>query len=233
MGLFDAKYCSICGDKIGLLGNRKLEDGNLCKKCAAKLSPLFSDRRNSTVEEIRQQLEYREANKEAVKNFKITKTLGENRKIYFDEDNKKFIVSRSSKFDENPDVMDFKDVTGCNLIIDENKSEVYKEDEEGKKISYNPPKYEFSYHFDLTIYVNNPYFNEIKMRINDHDVESKYSPEYAQYQKMAKEIEDTLKGIQAKTKEENSDKTYKCPACNAMTRPNDAGCCPYCGSQIL
>ena len=29
MGLFDKKYCDICGEKIGLLGNRKLEDGNL------------------------------------------------------------------------------------------------------------------------------------------------------------------------------------------------------------
>ncbi len=50
MGLFDKKYCDICGEKIGLLGNRKLEDGNLCKDCAKKLSPWFSDRRRSTVE---------------------------------------------------------------------------------------------------------------------------------------------------------------------------------------
>ena len=50
MGLFDKKYCDICGEKIGLLGNRKLEDGNLCKDCAKKLSPWFSERRNSTVD---------------------------------------------------------------------------------------------------------------------------------------------------------------------------------------
>ena len=50
MGLFDKKYCDICGDKIGLLGNRKLEDGNLCKNCSKKLSPWFSDRKNSTVQ---------------------------------------------------------------------------------------------------------------------------------------------------------------------------------------
>ena len=47
MGLFDKKYCDICGEKIGLLGNRKLENGNLCKNCAKKLSPWFSDRRNN------------------------------------------------------------------------------------------------------------------------------------------------------------------------------------------
>ena len=41
MGLFDKKFCDICGDKIGLLGNRKLEDGNMCKDCAKKLSPFF------------------------------------------------------------------------------------------------------------------------------------------------------------------------------------------------
>ena len=62
MGLFDKKYCDICGEKIGLLGNRKLEDGNLCKDCARKLSPFFSERRNSTVEDIRRQLAYRAEN---------------------------------------------------------------------------------------------------------------------------------------------------------------------------
>ena len=34
MGFFDVfkkKECDICGGEIGLLGNRKLEDGNLCK----------------------------------------------------------------------------------------------------------------------------------------------------------------------------------------------------------
>lgn len=47
--LFEKKICSVCGGEIGLLGNRKLEDGNLCKNCAKKLSPWFSDRRHSTV----------------------------------------------------------------------------------------------------------------------------------------------------------------------------------------
>ena len=52
MGLFDKKYCDICGEKIGLLGNCKLDDGNLCKECAKKLSPWFEERRHSTVEEM-------------------------------------------------------------------------------------------------------------------------------------------------------------------------------------
>ncbi len=55
-GLFDKKTCAICGAEIGLLGNRKLEDGNCCKSCAAKLSPWFDERRHSTVEQIKEQL---------------------------------------------------------------------------------------------------------------------------------------------------------------------------------
>ena len=61
--VFEKKECSICGGEIGLLGNRKLADGNLCKNCAKKLSPWFEERRQSTVEDIRRQLDYREMNK--------------------------------------------------------------------------------------------------------------------------------------------------------------------------
>jgi len=62
MGLFDKKQCAICGEDIGFLGNRKLADGNMCSKCAAKLSPFFHERKASTIEEIKQQLAYRESN---------------------------------------------------------------------------------------------------------------------------------------------------------------------------
>ena len=75
MGLFDKKICNICGEKIGLLGNRKLDDGNLCKDCAKKLSPWFEERRHSTVEDIKRQLEYREKNKKAVMDFCITRQI--------------------------------------------------------------------------------------------------------------------------------------------------------------
>ena len=94
MGLFDKKYCDICGEKIGLLGNRKLENGNLCKNCAKKLSPWFSDRRNSTVKEIKEQLAYREANQEKVATFHTTRTLAPDTKVLLDEDAGKFMVTQ-------------------------------------------------------------------------------------------------------------------------------------------
>lgn len=73
MGLLDKKFCDVCGNIIGLLGNRKLDDGNLCKDCAKKFSPFCSDRRHSSVAEIKEQLDYRDAHKEKVANFNPTK----------------------------------------------------------------------------------------------------------------------------------------------------------------
>ncbi len=165
MGLFDKKYCDICGEKIGLLGNRKLENGNLCKNCAKKLSPWFSDRRNSTVEEIKAQLDYREENQKKVAAFHTTRTLGADTKVLLDEDAGKFMVTRARNLVEaNPDVLDFADVTGCNLDIDESRTELKREDKDGKEISYNPPRYEYSYDFYITIFVNNDYFDEMRFQ---------------------------------------------------------------------
>ena len=75
--LFDKKECSICGGEIGLLGNRKLEDGNCCKECAAKLSPWFDERRHSTVDQIKQQLDYREQNRAELGGFRPTVAYGD------------------------------------------------------------------------------------------------------------------------------------------------------------
>ena len=87
MGLFDSKNCDICGEKIGLLGNRKVEDGNVCKNCAAKLSPFMSGRRHTTLEDIKRHLEYREQNKQSVAQFNPNMVLGNNTKVYIDQNN--------------------------------------------------------------------------------------------------------------------------------------------------
>ena len=172
MGLFDKKYCDICGAQIKLLGNKKLEDGNCCKDCVSKLSPWFSDRRHSTVEEIKAQIEYREANKAEVEAFNVTRTIGDNTKVLIDEDQKKFIVTSSSKWrDCNPDVIPFSSVTGCNTRIDESKSEITTKGPDGHEVSCNPQRFSFDYDFYVTIHINNPFFDEINFRINSSSVE--------------------------------------------------------------
>ena len=180
MGFFDAfkkKECSICGGEIGLLGNRKLEDGNMCKTCAAKLSPWFSERRSSTVAEIQEQLAYREENKAKVAAFRTTRTLGESTKVLLDEDAGKFMVTSARNLaDANPDVLDFGDVTGCTLDIDEHRTEIQYRDSQGNRQSFNPKRYAYSYDFYIVIHVNNPYFNEIRFKLNrstvDNDAET-------------------------------------------------------------
>ena len=169
--LFDKEECSICGGEIGLLGNRKLEDGNLCKECAKKLSPWFDDRRHSTVDQIAEQLEYREANKEKVASFRTTRILGESTKVMLDEDAGVFMVTSSRNYaEENPDVVAFSDVTGCDLDIDEDRTEITRTNAEGEEISYNPPRYVYEYDFYMNIHVRNPYFDTMRFKLNNSSV---------------------------------------------------------------
>ena len=174
--LFEKKICAICGEEIGLLGNRKLEDGNCCKECASKLSPWFNERRNSTVQEIKDQLDYREANKADVESFHVTRTLGRNTKVLLDEDARRFIVTSARNWQEyNPDVLKYDQVTGCDMEVDECPDEVKREvtDKEGvtRKESYNPRRYIYNYNFYMTIHVNHPYFDEMRFRLNTSQVE--------------------------------------------------------------
>ena len=171
MGLFDKKYCDICGEKIGLLGNRKLEDGNLCKDCAKLLSPWFSDRRRSTVEDIKRQLAYREENRSKASQFRTTRSYGEDWKVLLDEEHRWFTVTRARDLaDANPDILDYTALTGCRVDIDESRTEQKREGPDGKEVSYNPPRYEYSYDFEVIISVNNPYFDEMKFRLNNSSV---------------------------------------------------------------
>ncbi len=235
MGLFDKKYCDVCSEKIGLLGNRKLEDGNLCKDCAKNLSPFFDDRRNSTVDEIKEQLAYREENKEKVAQFNPTKVIGGRNLICIDEDKQQWLFSRTRKWkDNNPDIIGFSQVTGCDIDVDEHKYEVYKNDESGKRESYNPPRYKRSYDFDVTIHVNSPWFDDIKFKLNDDDIDSRHSHEYKEAERDAEEIKSTLMGIREQIREDvvraNTPKVaITCPCCGATTTPNASGCCEFCG----
>ena len=243
MGLFDKifgkKECDICGGEIGLLGNRKLEDGNMCKECAAKLSPFFSERRESTVAEIKEQLAYREANKEVVAAFNPTRVVEcDSFTLYFDEDKKQFIATRANNWrNANPDVISFAQVTGCEVEIEESKDEITFKNKEGEETSYNPPRYKFFYDFNLILHINHPYFNRLSIQVNDTQAETRGS---AAYREELKKAED-LKAIFTKVHEEEREAIAQaaapktpvvCTACGATTIPDANGCCEYCGSPV-
>lgn len=195
MGLFDKKFCDICGEKIGMLGNRKLEDGNMCKDCAKKLSPFCDDRRHSTIEQMKAHLQYREDNKAVLRAFSPTLTLGEDKKIYIDQMKGNFVVSRNrpgSWDEENPDVMPIASITSCGLDIDEDRDEIFMKNGQGQNVSYNPPRYNFYYNFKLKFLVSNPYFDDFEVKLNNFRVEGMGSMEYNRYQKMAMDIMNAL-----------------------------------------
>ena len=238
MGLFDKKSCDICGGKIGLLGNRKLEDGNMCKDCAALLSPFLTDRRRTTLAEIKDHLDYRAANKEQLTAFNATLTLGDKTKIILDEDAGKFIVTSSSRWqNENPDVINFSQVTGCETDIDESQIELKTKDSAGKSISYDPPRYEYEYDFNVIIHINSPWFNEIKFQINRNSANGRTSVDYREYERQAGEIKKTLTQIRQDARENiaaaSAPKAAQtCPHCNATTTPDANGRCEYCGGAL-
>lgn len=253
--IFEKKTCAICGGEIGMLGNRKLEDGNMCKNCAKKLSPWFSDRRRSTVESIKQQLDYREANKAEVAKFNPTLTYGTSTKVYLDEDNRKFIVSRfgPNKFaEENPDVIDFSQVTGVDIDIEENMSEDKREDSDGNSVSYNPPRYFYGYDFNVIIRINSPYFDQIKFQLNSSEVEINphgsvpanmkpypdMNQDYSEYKRMGEEIKQALTSARQQVRDEAAaaripKQAVVCQCCGASTIPDENGRCEFCGGAAV
>lgn len=252
MGLFDAKYCDVCGNKIKFLGNKKLEDANLCKDCASKLSPWFSGRRHSTLEDIKAQLQYREENKAEVEKFHVTRSIGRNEKLLIDEDAGKFTVTSSSNLKaDNPDIIDVSKITGCDLDIQESKSEIYGKDKDGKEVSFNPPRYEYDYDFYITIFVDHPYFDDMRFRLNSSSVETGQMPanatragvrvgssgDYAEYEAMGNEIKSVLEALRTGARDRiakanEPKRAVKCPHCMATTIPTAEGRCEYCGAPL-
>ena len=196
MGLFDKKICDICGGKVGMLTFSKLEDGNICADCKKKLSPFFNERKHSTVAQIKEQLEYREQNRAELDSFNPTKSFGSgSTKVYVDLSMGKFVVSRKRDFrEENADLISFSQVSDIRLDVDENRSEEYRTNSEGQRVSYDPPRYRFDYEFNIIILVNSPYFSEIRFELSGIRPDSRYSEAYHRYEMEANELINTLRG---------------------------------------
>ncbi len=175
--LFEKRECSICGKEMGLTERKELSGGNLCDDCADKLSEWFSTdaRKRSTPQQIKEHLAYREQNRQAVAQFRATRTIGKYTKVYLDEMNRKFMVSDASDLQEdNPDVIDASAISNVAVDIDETQHELRTKDDEGRSVSYNPPRYDFSYDFYVDIDVSHPYCSHRRIRVNSSSVWIRY-----------------------------------------------------------
>ena len=204
MGLFDKKICDICGEKIGLLGNRKLDDGNLCKDCAKKLSPWFEDRRHSTVEDIKRQLEYREKNKKAVMDFCITRQINtRNYNVFIDDNKGNFTVARKLDVNENPDIVPLSAIVQCRVDVDQQQQEetytlvgyvdatVYVEEtytKDGETVSYQPPVYKYEFDYTMRIKVRTQWFDDMDFRLNTFSISSDNRRELMEVEQTAYQI---------------------------------------------
>ena len=237
--LFEKKSCDICGKELGLLGKRKLEDGYLCKDCAGELSPFFSEHRSSTVQDIREQLAYREENKARVSAFTPTRTLGLRTRVLIDDDARAFAITSGgpSWREANPDIIDFHQVTGCIVDVRETRTEIERELEDGTTVSYDPPRYDIDYDVFTIIQVNSPNFDEISVKTNASRIETQGSPDYREAVHLAEEIRDALVGARDAIRDEaiaaSAPKAARtCPFCGATTFPDANGRCEYCGGAM-
>lgn len=264
MGLFDAfkkKDCEICGKEVGLFGYKKLEDGEICKDCVKLLSPWFDDRRHSTVAQIKQQLAYREENRAALNTFRPTVAFGERYTLRAELVNgvpTRFVVERTDSYkEENADIISFRDVTSFNIDVQESKQELMARNSKGEEVSYNPPRYEYSYDFYAEIHVNHPYFGEISFQLNRDSVDLEtverrpgfgtvrtgfdptLYPEYRQYRGECDELEElfqagmqgmALKGFAPAAQPIIQATPVQQPAPEPVPAPSGPKFCPNCGA---
>lgn len=210
----------------------------MCTDCVKLLSPYTTDRRKTSLAEIKDHLAYREANKQAVEAFQVTRTLGDWTKILLDENAGNFVVISKPKWREmNPDVIPFAQVTGCNTEIRESRREIRYTNSEGQSVSYEPPRYDIDYDFYVTIHVNSPYFNEIEFRVNSSSVEDRHSVQFREMDRMSQEIKEALTQVRQEARDQmaqaNAPKmAQQCSYCGATTTPDDQGRCEYCGGAL-
>ena len=258
MGLFDVfkkKDCEICGKEVGMFGYKKLEDGEICKDCVKLLSPWFDDRRHSTVAQIKAQLAYREENKAALAGFRPAVAFGEQYTLRAELVNgvpTRFVVERTDSYlEENADIINFKDVTSFNIDVQESDRELKTENSNGEEVSYNPPRYEYSYDFCVEIYVNHPYFDDIRFQLNRNSVDLEtvarrpgtvgiravfdpmLYPEYRQYRKECDELEELFRaGMQGMPLNGYAPAVPAEPTPQSEPAPAPSGpkFCPNCGA---
>ena len=169
--LFEKKVCDLCGGEIGLLGNKKLEDGNCCKECAGKLSPWFDERRHSTVEQIRRQLTARDENRQKLQSWNHDMVFGEYQKLYVKFAGRipdSFVISSASNYKEaNADILQFAHVSSCDADIRESHRELKQKNAQGEEVSFNPPRYEYSYEFYVKLMIMGcEYIDDLRFRLN-------------------------------------------------------------------
>mgnify|MGYP002624184618 FL=1 len=237
MAIFEAKYCSLCETKLGLFGTQKLANGQLCKDCANKLSPLMSGIKRKTLGEIQSHLHYREENQKKMESFAPDQVFGNDKKIYVDTKQELFCISRSDYRKANADLISFRQIQGIDVHIEEEKEEIFNQNEEGKAISFDPKKYSYEYKFLVEIDVDSPWFSSIKADLSDgnHPTEA-WNDLFRKYEEELRTLRKVLCGTEmgdplweVVKEEESSEEEKDIWVCGKCGRENTGKFCAHCG----
>lgn len=156
---------------------------------------------------------------------------------------------------ENGLILNYSQLTGSHLDIDEGRRELRRTDKDGKQVSYDPPRYEYSYNFDFTITVDTPYFDEVSFRLNPRtiileseapsvfslvrSIDPSYNIEYRRYIQLADEMRaavDQARAVSHAAPTANRVQNIPTPAasvewiCPACGGSNTGKFCEYCGT---
>ena len=183
--LFGKETCAICGAEVGAPKKRKLADGTMCADCAANLSPFFEDRKGSTVQDIKDQLTDREANKARLATFSASKIFGDNGVVLIDEEAGTFVAVADTSdgfFGSAKKVTSIKDVAGKNpdvikisQVVDVDMDIIQTDHEEkqtvdGQQKSYSPRHMTYMCKFVLVVKVDHPYIETIRVPLESEAV---------------------------------------------------------------
>lgn len=156
---------------------------------------------------------------------------------------------------ENGLILNYSQLTGSHLDIDEGRRELRRTDKDGKQVSYDPPRYEYSYNFDFTITVDTPYFDEMSFRLNPRpiileseapsvfslvrSIDPSYNIEDRRYIQLADEMRaavDQARAVSHAAPTANRVQNIPTPAasvewiCPACGGSNTGKFCEYCGT---
>ena len=153
--------------------------------------------------------------------------------------------------EENADLISFKDVVSFQTDIREDRDEIKRQNAQGEMVSYNPPRYNYQYDFKVVIQVNHPYFDDIRIQLNNSTIELEseadfrrstggigqfltgrqfdpsYNPMYREFAMMCQELEEIFRQGQNGVPQEAPVATQVQPAPAAPAGPKF---CPNCGA---
>ena len=252
MGLFDVfkkKDCEICGKEVGMFGYKKLDDGEICKDCVKLLSPWFEDRRQATVQQIKDQLGYRERNARELKDFHPTRVYGDASHRLFVEERDgvpyRLCISWGEDYQAaNADLVLVENIKEVIINIEDNASELYEEvttkDADGNETTernfYNPPRYDYSFVFKVTLLIRNtPWFDAMEIQLNRENPElfgaqdMGDAEDVASYARLTPNRSFSAKFLKYKTWCDEIETLLKAAIDAAPSVPNF---CPNCGAPV-